>query len=179
MTSGVSRRRGEPPLRGALRSTDCRSAAASASHQLSKSQRSRARSGRLHGRVRHAGLSFRGATRLRRPPLHGTTWHDGPPLEPHPAPNHALHDGRWLRITRRTRSRSPRRAFSITSHRTTSAQRAVSITSRRTTPAQRASARKSLARRAFGITPDEEPRKECRPRAPAAERSAHQPRRNR
>src|SRR5215213_6431485 len=75
--------------------TDCPSAAASAPHRLSKYERSCARSGRLHGRVRRAGLSFPFATRMTAPSRHRTTWHDGRSLESHPVHDHTLHHGRW------------------------------------------------------------------------------------
>src|SRR4051794_15319553 len=62
---------------------------------MSKSERSRARSGRLHGRVRHAGLSFRVATRRTVSLLHGIT----------------RHNGRLVGTTPCTRSRLAQRAF--------------------------------------------------------------------
>ena len=53
--------------------TECPSAAASASQKLSKSQRSRARSGRLHGRVRRSGLPRLGCQPHAPPLRHGIT----------------------------------------------------------------------------------------------------------
>ena len=74
----------------------------------SKKHRSRARSGRLHGRVRRAGASFRPATRICQPHRHAIT-----PARRAP-----------IGTTPRTRSHNARRTFSTTSVRTTSAQRA-------------------------------------------------------
>ncbi len=135
--------------------TACPSAAASAPYEPSKKPRSRARSGRLHGRVRRSGrhhsgcewhppttpaYSHTGTTGVWSPSrtpgiTRGTT---GRALEPHPAQNYARHNGPRSGITPSTRSDCPPRAFSTTGLRTTPAQRAISRTSLRTTPAQRA-----------------------------------------
>ena len=151
------RRSSAAPMRRVLvtarhraRPTACPSAAASASQRLSKSQRSRARSGRLHGRVRRAGPSFRAAQRMIAPPRYGTTWHDGRLVEPHPhgtTPaqrariwNHALHRTTSARrvfggVTPSTRSRAAPRARSTTRRRITPAQRAFRTTGLRITAA--------------------------------------------
>ncbi len=148
--------------------TACPSAAASAPPKLPKNQRSRARSGRLHGRVRHAGLSFPVATRMTVSLLHAIT----------------RHDGRLVGTTPYTRSRKAQRAFGgITSahdhtrHDEPSAPRAVSTTGVRTTPAQRANARRRGARWAIASPTSCSRKRDCRPRSPAAERPAHQLRR--
>jgi hypothetical protein len=98
--------------------TACPSAAASAPQKLPKNQRSRARSGRLHGRVRQAGSSFRSAARMTVSHLHGTTRHTGRSLEPHPAQNHTS------TTDRQKRSPCPKRAVCTGGHNERSAPRA-------------------------------------------------------
>ena len=110
---------------------------------LSKNQRSRARSGRLHRRVRRSGLPRSGCH---------------PPAPTTPAPNHAGRTGLARNhaplVAREApraliwnhaplESRFPPRAFRTTGVRTTPAPRAFRTTGVRTTPAPRASARRS------------------------------------
>jgi hypothetical protein len=156
------------------RPTGCPSAAASALQQLSKYQRSCARSGRLHGRVRHAGPSFRVATRMTVPLRHGTTWHNGRSAESHPAHDHAMHHGPVS---------EPRPAEDHVAHNGRAAQRAFlprlhhGRAARRAVVPRRHHGHWHAGAGTTGVWDRNRlihPKADCHPRSPAAERFAVQ-----